>query len=130
MDLRILANAATQNVNPNTPAVIITNQGWVTDAAGHRTPVTATTAVTIQIQAMDQGLIRHTDGLNITGIVRSIYIYYPANSVVRVTGQGGDIVQFSQILGGTVNNWLVTHVIEEWQSTNAAWSHVLCTLQT
>lgn len=129
MDLRLLANSATQNINPNIAATLIQNAGYSTDAAGNRTPTTTSTSVTIQVQAVDQGLLEHTDALNISGVNRSVYLYQQAQSVVRNTAQGGDILSFPLTYGGPNKNWLVTHVIEDFHSSDPQWQHVIVTLQ-
>lgn len=129
MDLRLLANPVTQNINMNTPGTWIASTGYTTNAAGARTPTTVSTPVDLQIQAADQNIIKHTDGLNITGIIRSVYVFPQVQSVVRVTAQGGDILVFPMSLGGPNYNWLVTHILEDWHSSDASWGHCLVTLQ-
>ena len=129
MDLRLLANPVTQNINMNTQGVWIQSSGYTTNAAGQRTPTTVSTPVSLQIQAVDQGLLKHTDALNISGVVRSVFMYPQAQSVVRATAQGGDLLQFPLTLGGTVYSWLVTHVLADWHSSDAQWQNVICTLQ-
>lgn len=129
MDLRLLANSVTQNVNPNISAVLISNQGYTTDASGKRTPVTTSTNVTIQVQAISSELIRHSDALNIEGVTRSVYLYQQAQGAVRATAQGGDILSFPLTFGGPNRNWLVTQVIEDFHSSDPQWSHVIVTLQ-
>lgn len=129
MDLRLLANSVTQNVNPNISATLIQNTGYTTDDAGKRTPTTTSTSVTIQVQAVDQGLLEHTDALNLEGVMRSVYLYQQAQGVVRNTAQGGDVLQFPLTFGGANKNWLVTHVVEDWHSSDAQWQHLIVTLQ-
>lgn len=129
MDLRLLANPCTQNVNPNISATLISNAGYTTAADGTRTPVTTSTPVVIQVQAISSELLRHSDALNISGVTRSVYLYQQAQSVVRATAQGGDILVFAQNLGGPTYNWLVTQVVEDFHSSDAQWQHVIVTLQ-
>lgn len=129
MDLRLLANSVTQNVNPNISATLIQNTGYATDAAGNRTPVTTSTPVTIQVQAVDQGSLKHSDALNISGVNRKVYLYQQAQTMVRATAQGGDILQFPMTYGGANLSWLVTHVMEDWHSSDAQWQSLIVTLQ-
>jgi len=125
MNLRALANPFTQLTNPNIPIPWIQSIGYTTDANGKRTPTTNTIGGVGQVQAMSASDLRHVDMLNITGVLRSVYWFGSLQSVVRVDQQGGDILQFPEVPGGPIRNWLVTTVIETWPQ----WSHVIVTLQ-
>lgn len=129
MDLRLLANPVTQNVNPNISGFLVQNSGYTTDSSGKRTPVTTTTAAIIQVQAISAELLKHSDALNIEGVTRSIYLKQQAQGVVRATAQGGDVVQFPLTYGGINRNWLVTQVVEDFHSSEPSWSHLIVTLQ-
>ncbi|MFK2876893.1 hypothetical protein [Rhodanobacter hydrolyticus] len=127
MQLRALVNGYTQVVNQNLQAVPwLQSTGYTTDSNGRRTPMTVTNTGSAQVQAVAGALLRHIDALNITGVLRSVYWYGNLQSVVRTDQQGGDILQFPEIPGGPVRNWLVTTVIETWPD----WAHVIVTLQT
>jgi len=127
MQLRALVNGYVQVVNQDLPDVPwIQSTGYTTDSNGKRTPTTVTNNGSAQVQAMSAALLRHADTLNITGVLRSVYWYGNLQSVVRVDQQGGDILQFPEIPGGAVRNWLVTNVVETWPD----WSHVIVTLQS
>lgn len=129
MDLRLLANSVTQNVNPNIFATLISNTGYTTNDAGKRVPTTTSSTVQIQVQAVDQGLLEHSDALNLEGVMRSVYLYQQAQGAVRATAQGGDILQFPLTFGGANANWLVSRVVEDWHSSDAQWTHLIVTLQ-
>lgn len=129
MDLRALANTVTQNLNPNISATLISNQGYTTDAAGKRVPLTTSTPVIIQVQAVSGELLKHADALNMQGVLRSVYVKQQAQGVVRTTAQGGDILQFPLTYGGPNKNWLVTLPVEDWHSSEPSWQHVVVTLQ-
>lgn len=125
MNLRALANPFTQIVNDNLQIPWIQSTGYTTDINGKRTPTTTTITAPGQVQALSASDLRHVDELNITGILRSVYWYGNVQGIVRADQQGGDILQFPEVPGGPVRNWLVTTVVETWPS----WSHVIVTLQ-
>ena len=125
MNLRSLVNKYTQITNKNQQINWIQSTGYVTDSAGKRTPTTIRLTVEAQIQALSASDLKQVDGLNITGVMRSVYLYGNAAGVVRVDQIGGDILVFPEIPGSTPRNWLVTQVVETW----AEWSKVIVTLQ-
>ena len=125
MNLRSLANKYTQITNKNQQINWIQSTGYVTDSAGKRTPTTITLTVEAQIQALSASDLKQVDGLNITGVMRSVYLYGNAAGVVRVDQIGGDILVFPEIPGSTSRNWLVTQVVETWSD----WCKVIVTLQ-
>jgi len=125
MNLRSIANQYIQVTNPNIQINWIQSNGYTTDDAGRRTPQTLTLTVNAQVQALSATDLQHTDGLNITGVMRSVYLYGNAAGVVRVDSLGGDILVFPEIPGGCNRNWLVTQVVETWPE----WCHVIVTLQ-
>ena len=97
----------------------------MTDDAGKRTPKTITLTVDAQVQALSATDLKHIDGLNITGVMRSVYMYGNAAGVVRADQIGGDILVFPEVPGGCNKNWLINQVIETWSD----WCHVIVTLQ-
>lgn len=125
MNLRSLANRLTQITNPNIQINWIQSTGYTTNSAGKRTPTTLTLTVWAQIQALSATDLKHVDGLNITGVMRSVYLYGNAAGVVRADQIGGDILVFPEVPNGTMRNWVVTQVIETWPD----WCHVIVTLQ-
>lgn len=125
MNLRALVNRYTQVTNPNIQIQWVQSNGYTTNAAGKRTPQTLTLTVDAQVQALSATDLQHTDGLNITGVMRSVYLYGSAAGVVRVDQLGGDILVFPEVPGSCNRNWLVTQVVETWPD----WCHVIVTLQ-
>lgn len=126
MNLRLMANAATRVINPNIKVIWIQSTGYTTDAAGKRTPTTKSTDYIGQVQAVSAEDLRHIDGLNMQALMRTVYVYGNLQGVVRPDSKGGDILQFAQVPGGAVQDWLVTHVKETWPD----WASVIVTLQT
>ena len=125
MNLRQLANGVTQNINPNISATWIQSTGYTTAVDGKRTPITSSSTIQIQAQGLSASDMRHVDALNIEGVVRSVHMYGNVQGVVRADQKGGDILQFPEIPGGTVKNWLIVQVMETWPE----WSRVLVVLQ-
>lgn len=125
IDVRALANRITQNVNENQSISWVKSTGYTTNAAGKRTPTNTTTVIQANIQALDSQGLAHTDSLNIQGTLRQVYMYGNVQDLVRVDQQGGDILQFPEIPGGTIRNWLVVKVLETWPT----WCKVIVNLQ-
>ena len=125
MNLRGIANKYIQVTNPNQEINWLQSNGYVTDNSGKRTPKTITLTVDAQVQALSATDLKHIDGLNITGVMRSVYMYGNAAGVVRVDQLGGDILVFPECSGGCNRSWLITQVMETWPD----WCHVIVTLQ-
>lgn len=125
MNLRGLANKYTRLTNNNIQVNWVQSTGYVTDEAGKRTPTNITLTVEAQVQALSTSDLQQVDGLNMTGVMRTVYLYGNAAGVVRVDQIGGDILRFPEVPNGTVRNWLITKVVETWSD----WCHVIVTLQ-
>lgn len=125
MNIRGLANRYTQITNKNIQINWVQSNGYVTDDAGARTPKTITLTVSAQVQALSASDLKHIDGLNITGVMRSVYMYGNAAGVVRADQIGGDILVFPEAPNCCNRNWLITQVVETWPD----WCHVIATLQ-
>lgn len=83
--------------------------------------MTTTLGATAQIQPMSYKDIQQTEGLNLNGTRRSIYINGALNGLVRPQFKGGDIVTFPR----TGEIWLIAMVLEQWPD----WVKVAATLQ-
>jgi len=125
MNLRGLANKYTRLTNNNIQVNWVQSTGYVTDSAGKRVPTTITLTVEAQVQALSTSDLKHIDGLNIMGVMRTVYLYGNAAGVVRADQIGGDILRFPEVPNGTIRNWLITQVVETWPD----WCHVIVTLQ-
>lgn len=125
MNLRGMVNKYTQITNPNVCINWIQSTGYVTNNAGKRTPTSITLSVEAQIQALSTSDLEHTDGLNITNVMRTVYLYGNAAGVVRADNIGGDILVFPEIPNSSNKNWLITKVVETWPD----WCHVIVSLQ-
>jgi hypothetical protein len=78
-----------------------------------------------QIQPVRTDQLTHLEQLNIQGVLRSVYLKGAVASAVREDGTGGDLLQFPELLGGTMRTWLVMLVDEQWPD----WCHVIVRLQ-
>lgn len=125
MNLRGIVNKYTQKTNPNVNINWIQSTGYVTNDAGKRTPTTVTLTVEAQIQALSATELKHIDGLNISGVKRSVYMYGNVAGIVRTDKLGGDILVFPEVPDTSDKNWLVTQVLETWPD----WCHVIVILQ-
>lgn len=128
MNLRGIANRLTQAVNPNiSVAWIQAAGGYTTDATGTRTAITsAPVPVQAQVQALSSTDLKQMDGMNIQGVMRSVYLTGSASGVIRADQKGGDILQFPESPGGAVRNWRVTVMSETWPD----WCRVIVVLQS
>ena len=122
MNLRSIANNLTQSINPN-KQVIARRYAGMTVGAG-RVPIpsySADESVTVQLQPLSAGDLQHIDGLNIQGIVKSLYVNGDFYSNDRKLNKGGDIF----IIDG--QTWLVVDMVEQWNQSG--WTRVIINLQ-
>ena len=123
MNLRALVNPFTQTVNPNVTGTVMVSTGYSTDAAGVRVPTYDTaTGVSMQVQALSGGEVKHLDSLNIQGVMRGVYVNGTLEGVRRLNSKGGDLLGFGN------SWWLVVQVLEPWDQSN--WCKVAVTEQT
>lgn len=123
MNLHAIAAPFIGAINPNIPAILQKSAGSTTSADGKRTPLFSYQNVIAQVQPMSSGDLRQTEGLNLNGTKRSIYLYGESNSVERVTSKGGDLVTIAT--GANAGIWLVATELEQWPD----WVKVAVTLQ-
>lgn len=120
MDLRGMANAVSNTVNPNIIVAVQRSTGYSIGAGRKQTPTYAT-AVNgpAQIQALDSVDLKQLDGLNIQGTIRAIYLRGNLAGVVRPDSKGGDLVT---VPSGSVHSgsWLVVKVLETWETWTKA----------
>jgi len=69
--------------------------------------------------------LRHTDSLNIQGVLRTVYLRGNWAGVVRANQTGGDIMKFPQQRGAASSDWRVTLIKESWTD----WCSVIVALQ-
>jgi hypothetical protein len=120
LNLHKIANSAIRRVNPNISAVLKKYAGETIGPG--RTPQPSylpDQGVIIQLQPLSKGELQHVDGLNVQGLVKSIYVNGNYFSVQREKEQGGDIF----LING--ETWLVVEPIELWPD----WCRLLVNLQ-
>jgi hypothetical protein len=125
VNLRGIVNGAIQGINPDTVVTWVQSNGYTTAADGTRTPSVTSQPVNANVQPLSGTDLRLVDGMNIQGMMRSVYLYGDVEGIVRADGKGGDILQFPAVPGGIDHNWLVTQVMETWST----WCRVIVTLQ-
>ena len=73
--------------------------------------------VTMQVQPLSSGDIKHLDSLNISGVLRAVYINGQLQSLVRAAVKGGDILLIpTGLTGAAVDTWLVVESSEGWDA--------------
>lgn len=125
MNLHQLVRGAITSVNPDIVAQWSRSTGSTSNADYTRVPTYDTGDIVVQVQALNGTALQKAEYLNLQGVLRSVYCYGNKQGVNRVDLQGGDLLAFPEVPGGTVRNWLVSAVVETWPD----WSHVIATLQ-
>jgi hypothetical protein len=115
INLRALANQATQTINPNTAITIYVPNGYTIDPATLK-QIPAYTQVSGfgNVQALDGDENKQADALNIQGTLRGVYLYGALAGVVRPNEQPSADLVFSH--GGASGRWNVFKVFETWQN--------------
>lgn len=119
MDLRGIANAASDTVNPNIIVGVKTSTGYTIDPDSRKQiPSYAVPAYgPAQLQALDGSELRQLDGMNLQGVLRSIYLRGVLAGVIRPDSRGGDIITIAaqtNVPAPFVGVWLVVKVFESW----------------
>lgn len=127
LDVRGIANASIQPVNPNIPAQYVASTGYGTDAAGKRTATfAAPVGVMIQPQAATGKDLEHVEKLNMQAVYKNVRMWGNTQGVVRVEAKGGDLLYFPNVPAGTPRVWKVEAVLETW----ATWCSLVVCMQT
>lgn len=121
MNLHGIAASVIGAVNPPVALRFFQSQGYTTGPDGSRTPAyLPPVAVIGQVQPLTYRDLLQSDGLNLNGVRRAIYMSGEANAVVRAAVKGGD---YFMTPDGYL--WLVDMVLEAYPS----WSKLSVTLQ-
>lgn len=113
MNLHGIVSGAISAVNPQVLATIMVSTGDVLGPNGQPNPTYRTVrGVPVQVQPMTYKDLVQTEGLNLNGTKRSIYINGRVDGIVRSKNKGGDLI----ILTGCANagTWLVAMILEQW----------------
>lgn len=115
INVRGIANAAIQPVNPNIDAGYIASTGYTVDAAGKQVPsYAASVSVKIQAQAVKGSNLEHIANLNLQSVYKNVRMWGNAQGVVRPEAKGGDLLTFPNVPGGPSHTWKVEAVLETW----------------
>lgn len=128
MDLRGIANAASNAVNANIIVTVTPSTGYTIGAAGKQIPAYGPPVTgPAQIQALDNADLKQVNGLNLQGDLRAIYLKGALAGVVRRNSQGGDIVTIAAPAPTPlIGTWLIAKMLESWPN----WSKAVIVLQT
>ena len=118
MDLRGMANQASNVVNGNVIVILETSSGY-TMGAGQRQQPAYNAGITgpAQIQALDGDTLKHLDKLNIQGFIRALYMKGNLAGVIRPDSKGGDRITIPPGRGVPalfIGTWFTVMVIETW----------------
>jgi len=127
INVHVAANNAVQVVNPDIVGTFYASTGNTPNASFKQVPgYAAGVNVPLQLQAISARDLKHLEGLNLQGVLRSVHMYGNTQGIVRVTQQGGDLLYFPEVPAGTPRVWKVVKVVETW----ADWCHLIVNLQT
>lgn len=117
INVRGIANAAIQVVNPNIPVTVKLPNGYTVDPGTLRQiPAYITQTAQGQLQALDGDDLGQINGLNIQGTIRAMYLYGSIAGVIRPDGSPQSHVIFTSNEAGVVKEreWGVFKVLETW----------------
>lgn len=114
MNLRLVANAATQSINPNIAITIQVPNGYSIDPATRKqVPTFITQSAQGNVQALDGDDLKQIANLNIQGSIRAVYLYGAVAGIIRPEAQPNAVLNFAH--GGLNGKWGVFKVLETWQ---------------
>lgn len=120
MNLQNIVSGVISAVNPQIAGQMLVSTGYITDDSGSPMPTyAAPVAVSVQLQPLSYKGLQHTDGLNLTGIVKEAYVNGNFEGVNRGAQKGGDL-----LVVGT-ETWLIVQPLEEWPD----WCRFIVNLQ-
>jgi len=124
MNLHNIVGGVIASVNPWITVAISPSTGYTTNDDGTRVPTYgATVYMSGQLQSLTYQDLMQTQGLNIQGTRRALYLNGSWPGVVRADGVGGDLITLPD---STV--WIVNQVLEDWHYTSG-WTKLCITLQ-
>jgi hypothetical protein len=111
MNIRGLANGATQAINPNETVSVLRSTGSTPGPGARQVPsYAASVSASAQVQALDGDDLKQIEGLNIQGNLKAIYIYGELAGVLRPNQTGGDLIKRKN----DTETWLVVKILEAW----------------
>ena len=126
MNIRALANSATQLINPNVAATALKSVGSVTAADGSRAPAWQTAPVTVQVQGISSKELQFLSGQGIAGTLRQVFAPGYWNAPQKAGGTGGDMFRFPEHPGGELRDWKIVQV----KGMYEGWTQAIVQMQT
>lgn len=126
INVRSLANMATQNVNPNRMVTLEVNQGYAVNEYGEQVAAFLSDEVEIQSQSLlnsDKSLL---DGINLQGEYITIYVYGAVDGIRRWIQKGSSRFIFPAYGESDPVVWNVEMVAESWPT----WTRVIACRQS
>lgn len=126
MNLKSLAGSYTAIVNPDINATLLRSSGYTTSDDGTQVPTyTVIANVSVQVQGVNGSDYERISNINQQAVLRTVFITGIWEGIIRTDQTGGDILQFSMIPDGTINNWKLIYVAEAWSN----WTKAIVALQ-
>lgn len=121
INVRALANAATQNVNPNITVILQVNTGYDIDDAGNQIPTFIEENIAVQIQSLSSQEKYNLDLINKQGEFISIYAFGAIDGIRRWLQKGSSRFIFPAYGEDAPAVWEVNQVMESYRN----WTRVL-----
>jgi hypothetical protein len=125
MNLHAMTRQAIRTVNPDIVATLRVSTGYTQDASYKSIPTYNDSRALIQVQGLTEGDLKVVNGLNLEGVMRSVYMNGNWQGIVRVTQKGGDLIKFPLSGSTIVRTWKIVQVMESWPD----WTRVIVMLQ-
>ena len=126
INVRSLANMATQNVNPNRMVTLEVNQGYTVNEYGEQVASFLSEEVEIQSQSLSNSDKRLLDGINLQGEYITIYVYGAVDGIRRWIQKGSSRFIFPAYGESDSVVWNVEMVAESWPT----WTRVIACRQS
>lgn len=121
INVRALANAATQNVNPNRIVILQINDGYTVDDYGNQVPQFIEKEIEIQQQSLSSQEKYNLDLINKQGEFMSVYAFGAIDGIRRWLQKGSSRFIFPAYGEEAPAVWNVDQVIESY----ANWTRVI-----
>ena len=126
MNIRALANSATQTINPNVAVTALKSVGSVTAADGTRVPAWQASMVIVQIQGISSKELQFLAGQGIAGTLRQVFAPGYWAAAQKAGGTGGDMFRFPTHPGGDLRDWKIVQV----KGMYEGWTQAIVQMQT
>jgi len=125
MNLREIANACIQVINPDQKIIWRRSTGWTVDENFKQVPAYEEIICKGNVQSVGDEMLRQMNNLNIAGVMRSVYLSANSMGISFRQMRGGDLMVFREFEGIEPTTWKVVHSAETWDN----WCHVICVQQ-